>query len=108
MHNTHILQTSRCAAFVLAFVLSAAASAQGVTLDAGCNPQMSRMQQRLLQKSEEGPDSLRDFVFIRRGMLQLDVFDTGVWAQSVSAARAACMKRPAPVAAARQVDASDL
>jgi hypothetical protein len=35
---------------------------------------------------------LRDFMFIRRGILQLDIYETAAWVNSINEARAVCMK----------------
>ena len=57
--------------FVLAALASGAVMAQN-TSSTACAPQLTHLQERLYQKAGEGPDALRDFVFIRRGILQLD------------------------------------
>ena len=93
MHTPSILQTPRCAALALTALLCATATAQTARLDDSCNPQLTPMQQRLYDKAAAGTDALRDFMFIRRRMLQLDVFDTGTWAESVRQSQSACMKR---------------
>jgi hypothetical protein len=82
-----------CGALALTLLFAGAAMAQGTTLDAACTPQMTRLLQRLYQKAEEGPGVLRDFIDIRRRILQLDIYETAVWAESVTEARAACMKK---------------
>jgi hypothetical protein len=88
--------------FVLAALASGAVMAQN-TSSTACAPQLTHLQERLYQKAGEGPDALRDFVFIRRGILQLDVSETADWAASVSQERAACMKKSAQAQAAPQV-----
>jgi hypothetical protein len=65
--------------------------AQGAAADK-CAPQMSSLEHRLYQKTGEGPDALRNFIFIRRGIYQLDMIDVQGWARGVDATRAACMK----------------
>jgi hypothetical protein len=57
-----------------------------------CTPKMSGLEQRLYQKSSEGPDALRHFIFIRRGIYQLDMAQVQDWAMSVEATRSVCMK----------------
>jgi hypothetical protein len=89
--------------FVLAALASGAAMAQNTSFSAGCGPQLTRLQERLYQKAGEGPDALRDFMFIRRGILQLDVSETAGWAASVSQERAACTKKSAEAQVAPQV-----
>ena len=65
--------------FVLAALTSGAAMAQNAS-SATCGPQLTHLQERLYQKAGEGPDALRQFMFIRRGILQLDIAETGDWA----------------------------
>jgi len=89
--------------FALAALTSGAAMAQNASSSATCGPQFSGLQERLYQKAGEGPDALRDFIFIRRGILQLDVYETASWADSVSQERAACMKQSAHAQAAPQL-----
>lgn len=83
----------RGAAFAFIASVSGVAMAQTATFDADCVPQLSGVQQRLYAKAGEGPDALREFMFIRRGILQLDIYETGVWADSVRDAGALCVKR---------------
>jgi hypothetical protein len=89
--------------FVLSTLASGAALAQDAGFGATCGPQLTHLQERLYQKAGEGPDALRDFMFIRRGILQLDVTETADWAASVNQERAACMKKSARAQAAPQV-----
>ena len=84
-----------CAAFVVAALATGTALAQDTTINVDCVQQMTGLQDRLYQKANEGPDVLRDFMFIRRGILQLDTYETAAWASSVNEARAACMKKSA-------------
>ena len=95
MSTCHVsfFHAARCAASVLAALASGAVLAQDAKLDADCAPQLTHLQQRLYQRANEGPDVLRNFMFIRRGILQLDIHDTGVWANSVNEARAVCMMK---------------
>ncbi|MGH8795832.1 MAG: hypothetical protein ACREXI_02140 [Caldimonas sp.] len=79
-------------AFVVAALASGAAMAQDAGVDAACAPQLSPLQQRIYQKANAGPAALRDFIYIRRGILQLDIYETAEWAASVNAKRASCMK----------------
>jgi hypothetical protein len=88
--------------FVLAALASGAAMAQNTSLGTSCAPQLTHLQERLYQKAGEGPDALRDFMFIRRGILQLDVSETADWAASVSQERAACTNKSAQAQAALQ------
>jgi hypothetical protein len=89
----------------LAIALSAltfgAAHAATVELDASCTPQMSHMQQRLYSQGNQGGDVLRNFMYIRRQMLQLDIAETGQWVNAVNEARAGCTKELAQAQAER-------
>ena len=107
MSTSHVsfFHAARCAASVLAALVSGAVMAQTSKLDANCAPQLNRLQQRLYQRANEGPDVLRNFMFIRRGILQLDIYDTGVWANSVHEARAVCMMKLAQAQQSPQVAA---
>ncbi len=95
------LATARYAAGILV-CLASHAFCQEARLDRSCTPPLSELQTRLLQKWAEGPDSLRNFVYIRRQILQLDIYETMSWAEAVSAAHAACLKSlEGPVEATR-------
>ena len=65
--------------FVPAFALAALAAATppaqaaDVRLDAQCQPHLSLLQHRLLQKAAEGPDRLRQFVWMTRGIYGLNI-----------------------------------
>ena len=74
--------------------------AQEARLDKDCTLQLTNAQQRLYQKANEGPDALRDFIFIRRAILQVDTYETAIWAAALSGAHVACLKT-ASVAQAR-------
>ena len=92
MRNSRLsfrLATS-CLAFILAALAADAVMAQDVALDATCAPLLSHQQRRLYEKANAGTDALRQFVFIRRAILQVDVYETATWAGSVNEARAAC------------------
>jgi hypothetical protein len=79
-----------------ATLLAAGAAWAGpVTVDASCNPQISPLDARLVQKAAEGPDSFRTFIFIRRGIYGLDVQDSADRVQEIQAARNACTKTAA-------------
>jgi len=77
-------------ALILAALTVDAAMAQDVALDATCAPLLTHEQQRLYEKANAGTDALRQFVFIRRAILQVDVHETAAWAGSVNEARAVC------------------
>jgi len=60
-------------------------------LNAPCGPaRLSLLQRRVLQKSEQGADALRRYVFITRGMHQLDLVETATWARQYRSRQAAC------------------
>jgi hypothetical protein len=82
----------QCAALVLAALAGQAVMAQTVELDANCAPQLSRQQERLYQKANDGTVALRQFIFIRRAILQADTYETASWAESLNEARAACVR----------------
>lgn len=86
-------RAARGAAFALVASVSGVAMAQTASFDAECVPQLSGVQQRLYAKAGEGPDALRGFMFIRRGILQLDIYETGAWADSVRDDQGVCMKQ---------------
>ena len=79
-----------CLAFVLAALAADAVMAQDVALDATCAPLLTHQQRRLYEKANAGTDALRQFVFIRRAILQVDVYETATWAGSLNEARAVC------------------
>jgi len=92
-HIHSMFGSVRMAAFVLALpILATATAAKGVEFDANCAPKLARLEQRLYQKANEGADALRSFMWIRRAIFQLDIYETGTWANEVNAARAACLK----------------
>lgn len=92
MNTSHfsLSRASQCAALVLSVLTGEAVLAQTVELDANCAPQLTRQQQRLYQKANDGTDALRQFIFIRRAILQVDTYETATWAESLNEARAAC------------------
>ena len=89
--------STRCAlaslTALLAVLAAGPAMAQKMTLDASCAPQLKGLQQRLYQKGNQGGDALRQFMFIRRSVYQLDIADTGEWVNALNEERHACMKR---------------
>lgn len=92
-HHYHPLTLVACCAVGALLALGASvAMAKPVRLDSSCRPQLSRTEQRLYEKSLEGPAALRSFMDIRRGMLQMDVRDAWDRAVSIETARAACLK----------------
>ena len=71
----------QCATLILSTLAGQAVMAQTVELDANCAPQLTRQQQRLYQKANDGTDALRQFIFIRRAILQVDTYETATWAE---------------------------
>jgi hypothetical protein len=86
------------AAIGLAALAGQAVMAQTVALDTNCIPQLTRQQERLYQKANDGTDALRQFIFIRRAVLQVDIYETAAWAESIGQARAACVRARAAAA----------
>ena len=70
---------NRYSCFVPVFALAALAAAAPpahaaeARLDAQCQPHLSPLQHRLLQKAAEGPDRLRQFVWMTRGIYGLNI-----------------------------------
>ena len=95
MRNSHL--SLHLAPAYVAFVLAApavdAVMAQDVALDVTCAPLLTHQQRQLYEKANAGTDALRQFVFIRRAILQVDVYETAAWAESLKAARAVCSLR---------------
>lgn len=94
MNDSHfsLRPLPRRAALILAALAGQAVMAQTVELDANCVPQLTRQQQRLYQKANDGTDGLRQFIFVRRAILQVDTYETASWAESLNDARAACVR----------------
>jgi len=100
MNTSHfsLSRASQCAALVLSVLAGQAVMAQTVELDANCVPQLNRQQERLYQKANDGTDALRQFIFVRRAILQVDTYETATWAESLNEMRAVCgRKRSAAV-----------
>src|SRR5450755_599661 len=79
--NFSLRRVLQCAALVLATLSGDAVLAQTIELDANCVLQLTRQQQRLYQKANDGSDALRQFIFIRRAILQVDTYETATWAE---------------------------
>jgi hypothetical protein len=63
---------------------------------------LNRQQERLYQKANDGTDALRQFIFIRRAILQVDTYETATWAESLNAARGSCLQKRSAAVTARQ------
>jgi hypothetical protein len=90
--NFSLRRMTQCVALVLAALAGQAVMSQTVELDANCVPQLTRQQQRLYQKANDGTDALRQFIFIRRAILQVDTYETATWAESLNGMRAVCSR----------------
>jgi hypothetical protein len=66
--------------------------AADVPLDAQCQPQLNREQQRIFDKYTAGIDQLRHYLFRRRYGLQLDTYETALWAEGVERQKARCLQ----------------
>jgi len=66
--------------------------AQGVSVDATCAPQVTQFEARLVQKAAQGPDALRQFIFIRRSMFTLDMREVADRVHAIEDARSACQQ----------------
>jgi hypothetical protein len=93
MSKPQFLRAARRAAFILALPL--AASSGETALDAQCAPRLTPLQQRIYDRAGAGPDALRQFLWIRRGILQLDIYDTAARVEALGSARARCLKAQA-------------
>jgi hypothetical protein len=91
--NNSLRTASWCAALVLTVLVARVAKAEDIVIAADCLPRLTAQQQRLYDHANAGTDSLRQFIFIRRAILQVDVYETAVWAASVDAARVSCVQR---------------
>lgn len=56
-------------------------------------PPMTSTQARLYQKAGDGWDGLRQYMWIRRSILQMDVTATADWVHGLDKARHACLQR---------------
>jgi len=106
-HRPLLGHIARYAALVSAIV-GAPVMAQEAGLDASCTPQLTHTQQRLYQKASEGTDALRNFIFVRRAILQVDTYETATWAASLSGARVACLKNASDAASDAHVATEDV
>jgi hypothetical protein len=51
---------------------------------------MTPLQRRIVAKAAQGPDALRDFVYITRGVYQLDMAATAAWLDEERDSERAC------------------
>lgn len=100
MSPLFIRHATSFAASVLTTLAADAVMAQDVALDANCAPLLTHQQQRLYDKANDGTNPLRLFVFIRRAILQVDVYETASWAESLNALRAGCARNRSVAASA--------
>jgi hypothetical protein len=79
-------------AIAASLVLAAAAAHAGpVSVDSSCNPRITQIEARLVQKAAQGPDALRNFVVMRHDIWQLDVRGSADRVREIEAARAGCL-----------------
>jgi hypothetical protein len=88
--NSTPLHLARWTALV-ALPLAQAAGAATIAFDGGCVPQLSPLQQRIVDRAAAGPAELRQFLWIRRAILQPDIAQTMGWADAVESARRRCL-----------------
>lgn len=105
-HRLFLCHIARYAALALA-IAGTPVMAQEAGIDASCTPQLTHTQQRLYQKASEGTDALRNFIFIRRAILQVDTYETAIWAASISGARLACLKNASDAPSGAHVATED-
>jgi hypothetical protein len=98
--SKHLSVATRCVGVAGCLLATSAVMARDVPLDAACVPQLTNLEHRLYRMSGDGPDALRQFIWTRRGIYQLDAMDTAGWASNVDAARSACVKVGAATPAA--------
>jgi hypothetical protein len=51
---------------------------------------MTSLQRRIVAKAAQGPDALRDFIYITRGVYQLDMESTAAWLEEERDSQRAC------------------
>jgi hypothetical protein len=95
MSQPQLLRTARHAACTFVLALPLAASASEMALDAHCAPQLTPLEQRIQDRAGVGPDALRQFLWIRRDILQLDIYDTAARFEALGNARASCLEAQA-------------
>ena len=59
---------------------------------------MSSLQRRMVAKAAEGSDALREFLWIRRGILQLDMISAVDWLDQQRNAQQGCLSASAATA----------
>jgi hypothetical protein len=93
LHPHHIVAAvGGC--FASALLLGAAPSmARASEPDCATLASPTRLEQRLLDKAEQGVDSLRQYIFISRGTRQLDMMEVVAWLDARRASAAACAAR---------------
>jgi hypothetical protein len=61
-------------------------------LDAACNPSLTNRERHLVDLADQGTDELRSYLWNRRGVLQANIHDTAVWAESIRKSQASCLQ----------------
>jgi hypothetical protein len=76
---------------ILAFLAPRSASAREVEFDANCRPQFTAVEQRLFDMSREGVGTLRQYLFARRAIYDLPIYETAVWAEQIFQRHVQCL-----------------
>jgi hypothetical protein len=92
--HPHHLAAAVGACVASSLLLGAAPSmAQAGQPDCAAFASPTRLEQRLLDKAEQGVDSLRQYIFISRGVRQLDMMEVVAWLDARRASAATCTAR---------------
>lgn len=85
----------QCGAIALALLATALPAAAA---DDPCTPRLKPREQHLLDAAHRGIDNLRDYLFVRRAILQLDIRDAADWVGRIDRLRRNAWRRwpPAP------------
>lgn len=63
----------------------------GAGANCAASQAMTGVQRRIVEKASQGVDSLRGFIFITRGIYNLDMMETVAWLDSERASQSACV-----------------
>lgn len=80
------------------------ATAREVTFGPDCVPVLTALEHKLLDVAETDTGALRRYLFARRAIYDLPIYETAVWAERVGQQRNACLRALA-LTDARTVDA---
>jgi len=94
-HHHHLTASVRAACVASALLLVAAPSQAAGPSESDCAALASpnRLEQRLLDKAGQGIDSLRQYIFITRGIHGYDIYEVVKWMDARRATAAACQAR---------------